>query len=544
MVTPYYYDWNSDKVESAEKIADRIELAGFQIDGLRQKLVDLEASDRHYLRLETNLDSIEPRLSAEFDVWNHPGEGLNWSQYYILKPRPLHEFEHFVNNGIDSRELEKHFAQLDWSGQMDVEKWDAIDQIGQFGAGYLEHNEAYQLMIEEVAEGLLCRYVGGTDAEGQVLGRIPEYYYSFYARHFFGAEVSLKQALERIYGSRQELMPVSKLLEMNINKTNLENLQGEMRALKFNEQLITAMEKEMGRDRPLFELRAAVMIDRGQMDLTLHFKQSGSSEYYYLNKYDLSMTSAKPLEAGRQYFVLSAEKNEKGETPVKSFVNAAEAMEYFKTTPGVKELAVGKSAADKFTLATRDAVKVDYVEKDFKMAYYGTIRTNTFYVDRGKGINVEQGINLMQGRAVFRDDLVNRGTGESYKAWNTFDFNEPKDKYGNFKVKQYGENYGVDVIKELTSYNIKEMSDPKKEAELIAQLKDGNRPVVSVMDTEGNVQQLRIEAMPRYGNFNFYKLDGKMEKREQFQKQNVFSSENEKGTGKDKKADQQQGLSV
>lgn len=331
---------------------------------------------------------------------------------------------------------------------------------------------------------------------------------------------------------------------MNINKNNLENLQGEMRALKFDEKLIAAMEKEMGKGRPLFELRAAVFIDKGQMDLTLHFKQSGSSEYYYLNRYDLSMTSAKPLEDGRQYFVISADNNEKGETPVKSFVNAAEAMEYFKATAGVRELAVGKSAVDKFTLATRDAVKVDYVEKDFKLAYYGTVRTNTFYLDRGKGINVEQGINLMQGRAVFRDDLVNRGTGESYKAWNNLEFNEPKDKYGNFKVKQYGENYGTDVIKELAGYNIKELSDPKKEAAIIEKLKDGHRPVVTVKNAEGVEQQMRIEAMPRYGNFNFYKMDGKMEKREQFQKEPIFSTAKGKGQGQDKKLDQQQGLSV
>lgn len=532
-------------MESAEAIIAKIEATGFHLeDALKDRLLEFGASNRHYLRLNIPFDQIEKRLYAEFDIWNSPGKGMEWQAYYLIQPHPTIELAHFINNGIDSSELEERFASHDWSGEMTVEKWDVVHEVAAFTTDYEGLPTEYKARMDDIVETLFSRYLGGTDGEESVLGTIPDYYGMFYKRHYLTSEVTLQQALENIYGSKQEIMPVSKLTEMNINKTNLENLQGEMRALKFNEQLIAAMEKEMGRGRPLFELRAAVLIDKGQMDLTVHFKQSGSSEYYYLNKYDLSMTSAKPLEAGRQYFVLSAEKNEKGETPVKSFVNAAEAMEYFKTTPGMKELAVGKTAADKFTLATRDATKVDYVEKDFKMAYYGTIRTNTFYVDRGKGINVEQGINLMQGRAVFRDDLVNRGTGESYKAWNTFDFNEPKDKYGNFKVKQYGENYGVDVIKELTNYNIKELSDPKTEAEVIAQLKDGHRPQVTVMDTEGNVQQLRIEAMPRYGNLNFYKLDGKMEKREQFQKQNVFANENDKGKGKDKKAEQQQGLSV
>ncbi|SOD13870.1 hypothetical protein [Pedobacter xixiisoli] len=532
-------------METAEAIIAKIEATGFQLDDvLKERLLEFGTSDRHYLRVNISFDQVEKRLYAEFDIWNTPSKGMVWHMYYLIQPHPAVDLAHFINNGIDSRELEGRFAKQDWSGEMTAEKWGVVDAVSTFTTNYEELTTEYQFRMDDIVETLFSKYLGGTDSESPVIGRIPDYYGLFYKRHYLTSEVTLQQALENIYGSKQVMTPVSKLLEMNINKTNLENLQAEMKVLKFNEALIKEMEKEMGRGRPLFELRAAVMIDKGQMDLTLHFKQSGSSEYYYLNKYELSMTSAKPLEAGRQYFVLSAEKNEKGETPVKSFVNAAEAMEYFKTTPGAKELAVGKTAADKFTLATRDAVKVDYVEKDFKMAYYGTIRTNTFYVDRGKGINVEQGINLMQGRAVFRDDLVNRGTGEAYKAWNTFEFNEAKDKYGNFKVKQYGENYGVDVLKELAGYNIKELADPKKEAEVIAQLKDGHRPVVTVKDAEGVEQQMRIEAMPRYGNFNFYKMDGKMEKREQFQKQNVFSSENEKGKGRDKKADQQQGLSV
>jgi hypothetical protein len=327
---------------------------------------------------------------------------------------------------------------------------------------------------------------------------------------------------------------------MNINKMNLENLQAEMRALKVDEKLMVEMEKEMGKGRPNFQLRAAVLIEKGQMDLTLHFKQSGSSEFYYMNRYELSMTSAKPLEPGRQYFVLSNEKNDKGENLYKSFVNAVEAIDYFKVAPGVKELAVGKTPGDKFTLATRDGQKVDYVDKDFKIAYYGTIRSNTFYVDRGKGINVPQGINLMQGRAIYRDDLVNRSSGDVYKAWSTFEFNEPKDKYGNYKMKQYTEHYGVDVLKELGNYKIKELADPKKEAEIIAQLKDGERPVVTVKGVDGLEQQLRIEAMPRYGNFNFYKPDGRLEKREQFQKENVLLKEKGKPRLQHNKLDKDQ----
>lgn len=531
---------------SLAEMLQRIRSFGLEINELEERLAALlDNGDEHgVMTFHVPVGAQEQRLSLELDIYQEEGKYLLWHYYELHSPREVLPFDHVGNNGIDSVKLEKDFAALDWSGDLETPHWLAIDRMQEFRKDYENCSEEDQRMILAVEEGILCRYLGGSSAEHEVLYKYPEFRNLMYQPHFFWSEVPLTYAIKKIYEPKLVIWPVSKTINMNINKTNLENLQAEMKALKFNEALIKEMEKEMGRGRPLFELRAAVLIDRGQMDLTLHFKQSGSSEYYYLNKYDLSMTGAKPLEAGRQYMVLSNEKNDKGEQRYKSFVNAAEAMEYFKATPGVKELAIGKTPGDKFTLATRDAVKVDYVDKDFKMAYYGTIRTNTFYVDRGKGINVEQGINLMQGRAIYRDDLVNRSTNEPYKAWITFDFNEAKDRYGNFKVKQYGENYGVDVIKELAGYNIKELADPKKEAEVIAQLKDGHRPSVTVKDAEGTEQQLRIEAMPRYGNFNFYKADGKMEKREQFQKEPIFSTAKGMAQGKDKKADKQQGMSV
>lgn len=529
-----------DAAEMTEKITD----AGFEIEGLREKLEDFLASGENILQMRVPVGEAQQRLTADFDIYQEEGKYLNWHHYYLRSPREVADFEHFVNNGIDSRELDQRFAALDWSNGMKEAHWSAVAGIGDFAEGYVGRNEVDQSRIMEVIRGLLCKHVGGSDAEKMILEKIPPYRELFYQPHFFWSEVPLTYALKKIIGPKQVILPVSNIKKMNINKMNLENLQAEMRALKFDEKLIVEMEKQMVKGRPLFELNAAVVVDRGQMDMKLQFKQSGSSEYYYLNRYELSMTNAKPLEGDKKYWVIGAEKNEKGEYPTKSFVNLVDAIEHFKTGDNVKELAIGKTAADRFLLASRDEVKVDYVEKDFRMAYYGNIKTNTFYVDRGKGINVQQGINLMLGRSVYRDDLVNRGTGEVYKAWNTFEFNEPKDRYGNYKVKQYGENYGTDVIKELASYNIKELSDPKKEAEVIASLKDGHRPVVTVKDEQGQEQKMRIEAMPRYGNYNFYTMDGKLEKREQFMKESAQAVLKEPKQGLGKNKDQQQGMSM
>lgn len=329
-----------------------------------------------------------------------------------------------------------------------------------------------------------------------------------------------------------------------MNKNNLENLQGEMRALKFDEKLIEQMQKEMEKGKPGFTLTTQLPADNGQMDVTLNFKQSGSSDYYFLNRYDLALSKAKPLEEGKQYFVIGT-KPAVGDTPHRKFDSAIQAIDYFKSKKDATELAVGKSLKDKMTLATMDKGKVDYVTKEFRTAYYSPVITNSQFVDRGRGFNVVQAANMLQGRAAYRDDLVNR-SGESYKAWNVHQFDEAKDKYGNYKVKQYSEGYGFDVQKELGSYAIKELADPKKMEAILEQMKDGGRPVVTVVDQDGHEQKLRVEAMPRFTNINFHQLNGKIEKREQFLKDpsqdlakgkaNIFEKKMNQG--------QEQGMSI
>ncbi|MGE6220379.1 hypothetical protein ACQKCH_11180 [Nubsella zeaxanthinifaciens] len=335
-------------------------------------------------------------------------------------------------------------------------------------------------------------------------------------------------------------------LKLDMNKMNLENLQDEMRTLKFDKQLIEQMEKEMAKGQPGFQLFTQLPADKGQLEVALNFKRSGSSEYYFLNRYDLSLSRARPLEEGKSYMVISPDPEKQGKHLVKKFESAARAIDYFKSQKQSSELAMGKSAGDKMTLASMANGKVEYVNKEFRKAYYSPVVENSQFVDRGRGFNVEQAANMLQGRAAYRNDLVNRGTDEMYSAWNVFEFNEARDRYGNHKIKQYGEGYGFDVQKELNRYDIRELAEPKKEAELLAKLRDGHSPVVTVVGQDGQEHKLRIEAMPRYTNFNFYQLNGKIEKREQFLKEptqgqqqaNIF----EKKLNQQK--DQSQGMAI
>ena len=333
-----------------------------------------------------------------------------------------------------------------------------------------------------------------------------------------------------------------------MNKNNLENLQGEMRALKFDDHFIKQMEEHMEKNLPAFELKGQLPADKGQMDVTLHFKRSEQSEFYYLNKYDLALSKAKPLENELKYLVITP--NEPGKKPdnlVRKFDSPVEAITFFRAQTGKSELAIGKPTEKdlpfKETAATMKAGKVDYVSKEFNQAYYSPALTNSHYVEKGVGYNVKQGSNMLQGRSAYRDDLVSRA-GEQYKAWNAIAFDKPKDKYGNYKVQQYNENYGFDVKKSLDEYRIKQLDDPKKSAEIITELKDGNRPVVTVEGKDGKDVSMRIEAVPRYGNINFFQLNGKPEKREELLKEQKQEQSLTKGNSKKKDLAESQEMSL
>ncbi|WP_259070341.1 hypothetical protein HDF24_14640 [Mucilaginibacter sp. X4EP1] len=317
--------------------------------------------------------------------------------------------------------------------------------------------------------------------------------------------------------------------EMNLN--NLENLKEEVKELRFNDKLLPQMEQNMQKSLPEFQLHDNKPGNKGQVDFTLHFKKSSQSDFYYLNKYDVYLNKTTPLEEGQKYMVLSKGENDK---PVfRSFVNPHEAIDYFKGQKGESELALGKDPGNKNTLATMEKDKVNYVSKDFQKIYYSPAVTHTMYVEQGKGFTSEQAANLIEGRSVYRDDLLNLGQ-QPYKAWVVFDTDKGKDRNNNFVLRQFHDpSYGFNLKEALSEYNIKELADPAKTEKLEESLKNGNRPLVTTVQ-EGKEVKLRIEAVPRYGKINFFQENGKPEKREQFEAPKVISlPEKEKAQGKE-----------
>ncbi|EHQ24663.1 hypothetical protein Mucpa_0469 [Mucilaginibacter paludis DSM 18603] len=338
-----------------------------------------------------------------------------------------------------------------------------------------------------------------------------------------------------------ELKQVNKLSKEEImNYNNLETLKGELTKLRFSDKTIAAMQQQMEKGVPEFYLNDKIKGTRGQVDLTLHFKQSGQSENYYFNKFEATLNTAKPLEEGQKYMVISPNPNAAGKNLVKPFEHMHEAISFFKEQKGDSVLAAGKDAAHKTELAKMEKGKINYVAKEFQVPFRSPARTQTFYIDRGKGFTAEQGANLMQGRAVYRDDLVN-AAGE-YKAWIKLDMDSPKDRYQNYTANQYHvPSYGFDLEKVLDKFQIKELNDPAKKAALVESLQNGNRPAITTVK-DGQEIKLNIEAVPRYGQINMFQDNGKPEKREQFLKEPSLNTN--LNVGKAKEKEQEQGLSV
>jgi len=278
-------------------------------------------------------------------------------------------------------------------------------------------------------------------------------------------------------------------------------------------KLIEQAKLSMEKDLPFFEVKGQLTSDRGQLDINLSFNRSTKSDNYFFNRYDLALNKVKPLPEGQKYIVTH---DVEGKNMTKSFQSPAEAVRHMRDQEGAAQLLIGKDLKNAISIGSKEAgSKSIDVQKEHRSVLAAPL-TNTFFVNEGKCFKVEQAANLMQGRSVFRDDLVSQG--RAYSIWAKIDFDRPKDKYDNFELKTYNESYKYDLNETLAQFKIAELEDPKKLEKVIAELKNGNRPVVTVTDAAGQVDKLRIQAVPQYRTVDFADLEGKRMKRESFEK--------------------------
>ncbi|HTF21692.1 MAG TPA: hypothetical protein VK658_26615 [Chryseolinea sp.] len=145
-------------------------------------------------------------------------------------------------------------------------------------------------------------------------------------------------------------------------------------------------------------------------------------------------------------------------------------------------------------------------------------RSQKFFLNKGNGVTAKEAFNLLEGRAVHKNNLTNK-FGQEYSAWLQVDFGK-KDKYDNHPVQQYHEAWKYDLEKGLKPHPIKELQNETQKADLIKDLKKGNLQPVTFLTQDKEVRML-IEANPKERNINVY--DENMKK--QFQGIKVASPE-------------------
>lgn len=117
-----------------------------------------------------------------------------------------------------------------------------------------------------------------------------------------------------------------------------------------------------------------------------------------------------------------------------------------------------------------------------------------FYIRPSGSITLKEAFNLLQGRAVEKQ-FINR-QGEPYRAWVQLDFKNT-DLQGNFKVRQFHQNYGYDLSAQVSKLSLKELGDDLSKSRLLESLRRGNRQQVTLLD-QGQEHKLYIEASPQF----------------------------------------------
>jgi len=130
----------------------------------------------------------------------------------------------------------------------------------------------------------------------------------------------------------------------------------------------------------------------------------------------------------------------------------------------------------------------------------------TFYINKESNITLKEAYNLMNGRSVNKD--LTTKEGEKYNAWVQMDFKET-DNIGNFKMKQFHQNYGYNLEQALSKLPIKELSTDADKAALMLSLQKGNRQAATFVQ-DGKEQKQYIEANPQFKSVTVY--DGNMQR--------------------------------
>jgi hypothetical protein len=165
------------------------------------------------------------------------------------------------------------------------------------------------------------------------------------------------------------------------------------------------------------------------------------------------------------------------------------------------------------------------------------ITEQTFFINKGNTITLKEAYNLMNGRSINKDQTNKEG--QVYNAWMQIDFKETNDN-GNYKIKQFHQNYGYDLDNVLAKHPIKELSNEQEKTRLIQSLQKGNRQSVTFMEN-GNEQKYFIEANPQFKTINIYDNNMQRLSNRQSKEENQTQGETKSVKQEAKKEGQNQG---
>jgi hypothetical protein len=132
----------------------------------------------------------------------------------------------------------------------------------------------------------------------------------------------------------------------------------------------------------------------------------------------------------------------------------------------------------------------------------GELVSNTFYLDRAKGITAKEAFNLLEGRSVYKE-LKNK-EGDKYNAWVKLN-PEAKDEKGNIKFSTFNDNYGYDLSKSLEKIQTPDLFFNLSKEDTLKSLQKGN---LVEMHTADKTEKYFIAAEPQYKTMSIFNEAG------------------------------------
>ncbi len=219
--------------------------------------------------------------------------------------------------------------------------------------------------------------------------------------------------------------------------------EGQLKRTGFAEAFTPELKAQMEQGVAVIQHNFKKEYDADKVEATLHLKKSATSDYYFLNKFDLVVQTQNQADAVKQTFYLT------------------------RKAGAVEEGTEAKQKHDnKYTL--------------------------------------KEGYNLLAGRPVYKDLVSNEG--QEYQAWIKLNFKNKLDN-GNYEMKQYTSNYGFELQNVLSKYPIKELATEQYKKSLIESLNRGNLQKVTFVDGNGKEEKLFISPAVTLGSLNVYDLN-------------------------------------